>query len=120
MTTPPAGTGAGRKAPRVRRLRDDADAAMHREGAAPVRPELRLLRHVLDDLLAREVRRLRVERELADELHAGRLVRLAREPHRARTDGFRLPFAGPERVTLGDEILRPDIEAPRAGRRFRN
>src|SRR3989454_2456943 len=53
------------------RERHHADATMHRKRAAPVRPVLRLLRRVPNDLRAGQVRGLCVEAEFADELHAG-------------------------------------------------
>jgi hypothetical protein len=89
------------------------DAPVQRKGPAPMAPVLRLARDVLDDLCAGQVRRPRVEAELANELDARRLVRLAREPRGARTDGLRCPPAGPELVALGNEVFRPDVKASR-------
>src|SRR5436853_3645399 len=84
-----------------------------------MRPILRFIGNIFDNLLAGEVRAGFGQTEIADELHARRVVGLAGEAHGTRANGLGLPLAGPKLVALRDEILRPDVEPSRARWRFR-
>ena len=83
-----------------------------------MRPVLRFPGNIPDNLFAGEVRAGGGQAEIADELHAGRVVGLAGEADGARANGLGLPFAGPKLVAFRDEILGPDVEPACAGWRF--
>src|SRR6185369_9546974 len=102
----------------VWRLRHDANPALNCKSTTPVRPVLRFLGNIFDNLFAGEMCVVGGQAEIADELHAGCVVRFAGEAHRAWANGLGLPFADPQFVALWDEIFRPDVEAPGAGWRF--